>query len=523
MKRHEEIGMVRDIHEKLTPVQRRQQLLFFSRCFAIGMLASATAGIVLGILRQATNWSLSAELWVTTLLIGPGIGSLIGIIWRRPIRLAAVAVDGFYRLKDRAVTALAFLASPEPNAFQQLQVRDAGKHLEVVEATKVVPLRMPRSLPYAVGALMIAVALLLWPLRPEALEAAVPLPLDAIVAEAENIEEHLKEFEQFAKEHPSADLKELIAELKEKAEELKQPGVDLKEALAKMSDMQAALQAQQAQFNIGEMETQLASLGDAMSVAKSLERPGKALAEGKFEKAAEELEKLDAPALDKKEAKTLKEKLKKASKDLAKAGLGSLSESTDEMSESTSDKDALCSSAKKLAKDVRKCELCRKINSLLQCECKKLGECKGNCQSNCNKNGGNSDKKSNSPKLNWGTGTDGNSPGEMTSLDSTKNLEKITGMQGEGSSESETTHSPEGRQEATRAYRDVYQKYRRMSEAVLDSEPIPLGHRQTIRNYFELIRPSQAEEAAVSTPIQAETNEKSPAAAPSSAGGPRKR
>ena len=65
---------------------------------------------------------------------------------------------------------------------------------------------------------------------------------------------------------------------------------------------------------------------------------------------------------------------------------------------------------------------------------------------------------------------------------------------GEGASETETTHMPEGRQSAARAYREQYQKYRRMTEAALDSEPIPLGHRETIRRYFELIRP-QADEA----------------------------
>ena len=31
------------------------------------------------------------------------------------------------------------------------------------------------------------------------------------------------------------------------------------------------------------------------------------------------------------------------------------------------------------------------------------------------------------------------------------------------------------------------------SESVLDTEPIPLGHRQAIRKYFELIRPQNAE------------------------------
>ena len=42
-----------------------------------------------------------------------------------------------------------------------------------------------------------------------------------------------------------------------------------------------------------------------------------------------------------------------------------------------------------------------------------------------------------------------------------------------------------------------------MTEAVLDSEPIPLGHRQTIRKYFELIRPSNDEAEAVLVPKEA--------------------
>ena len=66
---------------------------------------------------------------------------------------------------------------------------------------------------------------------------------------------------------------------------------------------------------------------------------------------------------------------------------------------------------------------------------------------------------------------------------------------GEGDSEFESTSSPEGEQEAQRAYKEVYQKYRKLSDAVLDSEQIPLGHRQTIRRYFESIRPQNGDEA----------------------------
>ena len=91
-------------------------------------------------------------------------------------------------------------------------------------------------------------------------------------------------------------------------------------------------------------------------------------------------------------------------------------------------------------------------------------------------------------------GISGNTDGDKTKLDSARKREQVKGQMGEGDSETETTHMPEGRQTAARTYREQYQKYRRMTEAALNSEPIPLGHRQTIRRYFELIRP-QGDEA----------------------------
>jgi hypothetical protein len=98
--------------------------------------------------------------------------------------------------------------------------------------------------------------------------------------------------------------------------------------------------------------------------------------------------------------------------------------------------------------------------------------------------------------------TSGNTDGELTKLDAARQKEQIKGEMGEGESETETTHMPEGRQAAARAYREQYQKYRRMTEAALDAEPIPLGHRQTIRRYFELIRP-QGDETEKAEPAAA--------------------
>ena len=79
-------------------------------------------------------------------------------------------------------------------------------------------------------------------------------------------------------------------------------------------------------------------------------------------------------------------------------------------------------------------------------------------------------------------------------------MQEITGqMSGEGDSEFETMTTEEGKETARRKVKETFAKYQKMSDAVLESEPIPLGHRQTIRRYFELIRPQAGEEDAATT------------------------
>jgi hypothetical protein len=91
-------------------------------------------------------------------------------------------------------------------------------------------------------------------------------------------------------------------------------------------------------------------------------------------------------------------------------------------------------------------------------------------------------------------GTSGNGLGEKTKLASQRNEMNLTGNPSdEGPSEVETTTSPEARQQASRSYKEKYQKYKKESEAVLEGEAIPLGQRQMIRKYFESIRPQNNE------------------------------
>lgn len=481
------------VYAQLMPVRQRQQWLFALRTTILGLLASSLAGMALGLGRWLAGWSFSPWFAAGLLAAGPVGGIVVGLAWRRAWHAAAAAVDAHYRLKDRTATALAFLAKPDKPALYELQINDAVQHLAAVEPRQVVPLRMPRTLPYALALLVVAVALITWPAGPQTLEAAPVAPLAGIVETAETIEEDIKAFEELARQEKDPDLEKLIQELKEKVEEMKQPGVDSREALAKLSEMQAALEAQQTQYNVAMVDAQLKAVGEAMSLAQSLENAGKALVEGKFQKATEELAKLEEPELERKEAKAVEEKLKKAAAEIGEAGFGALSEAASEMSEGLQGASGkFKEGTRKLATQVSKHERRKKINDLLCKECNSLAECKCKCEANSLAKGL-KPVKSLSPSNSFGMSTSGNVAGEKTDSAGKTNLEQITGQATDGPSEVETTHSVEGRQAATRGYRDTYQKYRKLSESVLDTEPIPLGHRQTIRRYFELIRPQSDE------------------------------
>ncbi len=282
-----------------------------------------------------------------------------------------------------------------------------------------------------------------------------------------------------------------MQKLNETIQEMKLPGVDTKEALAKLSEMQAAIAAQQAQFNVGLVDAQMQALGEAMASTQALEGAGQALQQGKYDKAAEQLEKAE-PKFDRKEAKTLKDKLAQAAKAMEDAGLADLSTATTELSESMDDGAPPPAPARSSAtwprpgpaqENQRPAHLSVPESRRMQGQLPKEQHRQATAPQEVEK-----------PNSNWGMAVSGNTDGEQTKLDSAREREQVKGEMGEGASETETTHMPEGRQAAARAYREQYQKYRRMTEAALDSEPIPLGHRQTIRRYFELIRP-QGEEA----------------------------
>jgi hypothetical protein len=497
--------MKQTIYRALEPVRTRQQILFALRCAAVGLGFAAAAGIVLGVARLAFGLDLSGAARAGLLAAGPVLGLAYGLIRRRAWHEAGSAIDGHYDLKDRAVSALAFAEQAAPTELQTLQMADAVAHLNRVEPKAVVPLRAPRSLAFVLTAAVAAIVVLAWPLaRPQAEAGPAPVP-DYILATAAEQKEKLaalerklaettQDFDDEKSDEEKKGLKELIDKLVRKVEEMTEPGTDEKEALAKLSEMQAAMQALANELNVAALEGQLSSLGTALAASAAFEGAGKAMQEGKLEKAAKELEKIDEVKLTQKEAKALEEKLKQLAKQMAEAGQGSLSEAVGELADGLrGGRGMVGKSTRTLARKLNAAVKRRRINNLLLNELEELAGSKCNCSGGARVR---VNKKSDSPTSSWGRGIAGNTEGERTKLNSRREVQQITGQPGgEGESDVETTSTPEARQQASREYKEKYQKFKKESEAVLESEPIPLGHRQMVKKYFELIRPSSGDTA----------------------------
>ncbi len=492
------------IHAALRPLRTRQQLLLALRFAALGLAVSAGVGLIVGVVRLVFEIELSLVARLGLLVLGPVVGLLIGLFARRSWHGAAAAVDGHYRLKDRTVTALAFANEPAPTDLTMLQFSDAMDHLQTVEPKTVVPLSAPRAWPLFLSAVVAAVVVLVWPIAsPEAEAGAAPTPayITAIAQQQKakllTLEKKLAETTQDMEDDKGNEekkgLKDLLEKLLAKIEELNQPGMDEKEALAKLSEMQTEVQAMANQLNIAALDGQLSSLGSALATSSPFEGVGKALLDAKLEKAVKELEKLDEVKLTPKEAKALEDTLKQLAKQMGEAGQGSLGDAVGELADGVNGgKGKVGKATRSLAKKINDAVKKKKVNELLLAQIEELKDCKCNCQAN----GGpllRMPTKSDSPSSTWGRTIAGNIQGEKTKLPSNRTPQQVFGTAGaDGDSEMETTSTPEARQQASREYQQKYMKFKQESDAVLEGEPIPLGHRQTVKKYFELIRPSNA-------------------------------
>ena len=493
------------IYDSIENVSQRNRTQRFREYLCNGLF-SASIMVVTVILLRLFGLGFAASPWLILGVVLPLFALIFGIVgYFLPLEQheSAKKIDSHYSFKDRLSTALNLLklgTGRENTTMERLQIADAVEHAKKVDPVAVLPFRMPRSIFRAFCTLVVAVLLCAassWIDHNKIIEAA--LPIDELISINDQLHEELLEpVKELAEDNPEEQpIQKLPEKIEELLKKLQENNTDPKESLLTLSQMEAVLNAAKEEFQLEAMDDSLADLADALSAAEATRSASQAMKDGNFAKASQELKNANTEDMSKQERKAVSDKLKSLIPTMQKRNQEKLAKISEklakELEEGNCDgaKESNCEIAGICDKHGLRKGICQGLDSKLAL----LGLCKSQCSGACqgNQDGGEAKSKSNSPSNNWGKGTAGDpQSGPETNLDSNREQKQITGMFGDGPSEFETLASDDGSDEATkRSYSEAYRDYQKMSESVLDSEPIPLGQRQMIRKYFESIRPKE--------------------------------
>lgn len=490
------------VEQSVQQIQKRQRLQSVWTGASAGLLIGGILGTALSVSRFVFQIRWSWMLVVATVVV-PLLGGIIrGLVKAPSLQETARRVDRIGQLKDRLQTALQFLQVKNRSSAQQLAIDDAAQHLAALEIDRVSPVVAPRTWPSALISTVLALALMILAVAPAAsVASAVPSPV--VSQQAGELQKSLEELEELQLKQSDPELDEMLKKMNRQVSLLREPGTNPEEAMAALSEMDNALKDMQKQLKASSSEASLKEVGEALSLAEATAEAGKALQKGDLQKAAEELKKTDLPDLDRKTQTAVSEKLDKTQKTAKKA----VSEATKKLSEGMASKSekSFNEGKSELAEEAHREAKRQELRKQLQKQSQKLAESKGAMESamqvpSSSSKDGNTPAPGNEGRK-AGKGTQGNQKGDATeSKKGTKEL-KLTGQDSlTGEADKEKEQSTEDDSRAVREYRQNSGKYEALNESVMETESIPIGHRQTIRRYFELIRPTDSETDAVKQP-----------------------
>ena len=487
------------IERQVKAVQSRQQRQWLWQCSSSGLFIGGMLGCLLSLTRVISHLDFS-WLWIGLCVVAPTLaGIAVAIVRGRSLSSAARHIDQTCGFKDRVQTALHFLNMRTTDPLHRLQIEDADSHLRSIDPEKLTPILAPKY--WNFGILLAVAAILLAFLSIPGIPLMASSESNPVVAEqALRASESMVALEQFQKEQNDPALEEMLKDMNQQLKALHQPGIVPKEAMAKLSEMEAALQEMQQQLTTGSSEKQIKETGEALSLSEAMAAAGDAMSKGDMQKAAAELSSMEMPKLDRKTEKAVTERLEQAEKNAAESPKNNdVRKSIEKMRQGLSkgDKTTFEEGARGLAKECEKQEQKTQLSEMLQKQAQALGECKAECEGEARAVAQGPNKGGNKA----GKGSGGDSAGEKTAKQNAGKEMKIAGQDsGEGDVDKTTTSNPEQEQQAVREYRKNVGKYEAIQESALEAESIPLGHRQTIRRYFELIRPQGTEADDATSP-----------------------
>lgn len=428
--------------------------------------------------------------WTLPLLLS-GAALMTASLWslRKNVdrRRTAGWLDRKYGLHDAILSACQFQELADGSVFHNLQIRRADLLLR--EQLTMHPVRLQTPCEWKRGLTLAAFATLLaipGPMRSLIGPASPALPVSLNQDEQQQIAEELAEL---AAEVKDSSLSEMLDSMNRTLQDFSEQQLTPAEAFSALSELDQSLQQLQQQLDNPEAQQQMQQIGDALALSEKMAAAGNALNEGDFRAAAEELSKLKLPDLDASEKRSITEKLRTgqkqqpetpSGKQIADAA-GDLASGIEQDSESEFQQ-----GAEALAAESRKMATRQQLTQLLQQQAQLLAQARSNVEQQVRtamQGPGKGGRRA-------GRGSDSEPEGKAESInDASQEMRLIGTDSGNGDSEKETVEGDAEAQSATREYRQQSAKYEFLSEQYLESEAVPAGQRQIIRDYFRMIRP----------------------------------
>jgi hypothetical protein len=434
---------------------------------------------------DCTAWGLLLAVFSLWLLpFGIALGGVFGLLKRiNPLDIFR-QIDKHYGLQDRIVTA-AEVSQKTPDkrsAMETLQLADAAEHFAVVKAEDISPLRIPKMFAVAVIALLLI----------HGIDWRRAADSGQRVASINTLAAH---------DSQPAALDSLLA-THDSPLAVRNP-LEKQNVLAAMSKMQDDLQQSVTEKTLqkNSADKALQEMAQAFSRINEFKAVSKDIQDGNYAKAAETLKKTDEKTVQKmtdSERKAASKEMQQTGQKMQEMQQPKMQKALDKLSKGLNEKDSQeCKSgAEALADELSKQDARQKASQQALSELARLADAKSSMQSSNNDGGKQTDKSKEAGK-NWGSGAAGNpTDGEKTELQSTRQKQALKGQLGStGDSEKEKSNdknenTAEPQQNTAKTeYQNVFPEYRKAAEAALDTDPIPLGKRQIIRNYFTAISP----------------------------------
>ncbi|HSI85457.1 MAG: hypothetical protein ACAI35_19860 [Candidatus Methylacidiphilales bacterium] len=428
-------------------------------------------------------------------------------LWARLDRVADLK-DGVLTMEELALqhnTAETTIRSE----WAQTQRTLVLKQLNWDNIRKGWPLHIPRTTQFAAILCLLLMGFFatgFYSYKPSAEELA---SRQLIEDQAKAIEEIAQDWEKVQQEQPSEELQKALEEIKPLRDRLAKGDITEKELMQELSRVESRLEAMQKEAKGEAMDPALAkdlaealeALPNTAGLTAALKKNDLEAAQRQAEETARQWDKPESKAAATPLSQEARDKMAKAADRADAAKMDSIAAGMRQMSEagqpnsntSKNGSKSMSDSMKQMQSGLAKAGECQKKGIKLSLQLLQLSQCKSsmsNCKSQCVSISLFKKMCSGSGGKNAGTATTGNPYGAATSSDAKRHIENLTGVMGEGDSETTTETTNEPTPAGSLATKTAtFKSYEKLSKVAIEDENLPLAHRESIKRYFESIRP----------------------------------